>query len=141
MKTLGTIVLTALVSLAAVSIAVAHPWTMSDIDVTDPSPSTYKIRGIIKSTKSYDFAGFMIHVKEKDAYGDTVAKKSSKCEVVCAMVEFSKAITLPQDDYYVVSQHCGYDGNHQLHPNSGFAQTTGDCAGHAIDLNTLDLQG
>lgn len=141
MKSLTAFVVGVIVVLVVATIAVAHPWTVSDIEVTDPSPSEYKIRGIIRSTESYNYAGFMLEVRKDDEYGKTVRKRSSGCSIVCPTVEYSKSITLPQSKYYVSSQHCAFFGSHQMHPNSGFAQTVDPCRGHIVDLNILQLQG
>ncbi len=122
--------------------AVAHPWTLSDVQIDENGPSSYQVRGLIKSSTRYDYHGFIVKVRRGDESGPVIRTVQNMCDMVdlCGNITYSDSVYIPQSKHYVFTQHCASDGSHQLHPNDGFAQYVGNvCAGRVIDLNTRQL--
>lgn len=120
----------------------AHPWTSSDLDIKEQGSSSYRIRGVIKSSTKYDYHGFIVIVRQGDENGPVVRNIQNSCSGVnqCGTTAYSTSVYVPQSKHHAYSQHCAVDGSHQLHPNDGFAQYVGNvCAGKQIDLNSVQL--
>ncbi len=142
MKRLYTILVAAALIVTVSAPAVAHPWTLSDMQVEESGSSSYRIRGVIKSSTKYDYHGFIVLVRRGGEDGPTIRNVQNMCNMVdqCGTVVYSDSVYIPQSKHYVLTQHCATDGSHQLHPNDRFAQYVGNvCAGKLIDLNTKQL--
>lgn len=110
--------------------------------VDESGSSSYRIRGVIKSSTKYDYHGFIVLVRRGGEDGPTIRNVQNSCSMAdqCGTVAYSDSVIIPQSKHYALTQHCATDGSHQLHPNDSFAQYVGNvCAGKLIDLNTKQL--